>query len=79
MQTVKIKEPIWKLNAVGIDQNIITDQGVFVSITYKQKDGSFKYPHSFYLSKQLADKCETMKIKNTPTLRIIPIDEMEQL
>ena len=79
MQTVKIKEPIWKLNAVGIDQNIITDQGVFVSITYKQKDGSFKYPYSFYLSKQLADKCETMKKKNTPTLRIIPIDEMEML
>ena len=52
---------------------------VVEDIDLKLKDGTFKYPHSFYLSKHLDDKCETMKKKNTPALRIIPIDEMEQL
>ena len=38
-----------------------------------------KYPNQYYVSRQLAYKCETMKKKNTPTLRIIPINEMEEI
>tara|TARA_S200002703_G_C3767494_1_gene236276 strand:+ start:294 stop:443 length:150 start_codon:yes stop_codon:yes gene_type:complete len=48
-------------------------------ISYKDKRGSLKYPNQYYVSKQLADKCETMKKKNTPTLRIIPINQMEEI
>ena len=79
MRQVIINEPIWKNNSVGIDENKIDSEGVFVMISYKDKRGSLKYPNQYYVSRQLADKCETMKKKNTPTLRIIPINEMEEI
>ena len=79
MRQVIINEPIWKNNAVGIDENKIDSEGVFVMISYKDKRGSLKYPIQYYVSRQLADKCETMKKKNTPTLRIIPINEMVEI
>ena len=79
IQEIRIKEPIWKDRSVGIDLNKISDEGVFVTITYKKEDGSFLYTNSFYLSKEKANKCEIMKSKKTPTLRRVPIEIMEKL
>ena len=38
IQEIRIKEPIWKDRSVGIDLNKISDEGVFVTITYKKED-----------------------------------------
>ena len=78
MNIIHIKEPYWAKKAVGIAENKI-GKGCVVMIDYKDKNGNYVFPGQYYLSENLARKCVRMIKKNTPTLRIVPIKEMEEI
>ena len=78
MNIIHIKEPFWKYKAVGIAESKI-GEGCVVMIDYKQKDGTYAYPGQYYVSKQLAKSCSKRNKRDTPTLRIIPIEKMEEI
>jgi len=71
----KIRTPIWKYQAVGLDQNKLNEINI-VEILYTNKSGERLWPSAYKVTKTEALKYPTMEIKGH-TLRIVPISAME--
>lgn len=75
MINVAIKEPFWKEKAVGIAEDIITND-ICVTIDYKNKYGTKTYPYKYFMAKEKALTYPKFMRKGR-VLRIIKIDDME--
>jgi len=75
---IKIKEPIWSKNAVGVAREKMIYNHLEVEIIWTDKEGNRKYPNPFFIRRSDAIKCPTMDIKGH-VIHIIPIDKMDEM
>ena len=72
MRKVKIKEPIWATQSVGIAERLLDQDGVQVTISYKDKAGNKVFPDTYYIPSIVAKNFPT-QIRRGVNLKIIPI------
>jgi len=74
-----IKEPVWRNGgAVGIAAHRIkVDTMMDVTVSYKDKQGNFVFPHTYRMATRKMRKYPTKKIARGIVLHIIPIRDFE--
>ena len=75
---VKILEPIWYTESVGIKTSEITED-LEVEILYKNLKGERTYPGIYRITQSRALNYPSRKFGKTPKLTIIPISAFEKI
>lgn len=71
---IKIREPIWKDESVGIRKDLIVDD-IEMEIDYKDKGGNKVYPFTYVMKKERALMYPVRVFPKTPPLVMIPIKD----
>lgn len=74
-KTVTIREPIWKTRSVGIRDSACNGEGVFVKISYRDRDGREMFPGTYWADRDLLRKAPLQKAGNT-LVRVVRIADM---
>lgn len=81
MKRVKIRQPIWKNNSVGVADYHFTDEGsqVEVEITYVIKKTGERWDSNIYLLSYVeARRCPTMIVGRGTLVYCVPIADLRK-
>lgn len=73
---IKIKEPIWKDQSVGIKKSLVVED-IEMTIDYTDRNGNKVFPFTYTMSKERALQYPSRRYGNTPELINIPIKDFE--
>lgn len=77
MAVFEIREPIWKDESIGLDNDRI-DEDNYIRILYKDRKGNKLFPGEFYIEGEKAITYPTQMVGRGRLLRIIPIKDLDR-
>jgi len=77
MKILRIKSPIFATRSIGISQEELTEEYIYIDIIYKKKDGKRLYPNRYRMKSTIVPIFPVQTVRGGVKLHIVPIKAME--